>query len=53
VTQTALADDEVEMEEVDGHFYYLKYPLKGTGDARGSRRHDASRERCSATPPSR
>src|SRR5205823_14620703 len=26
-TQTALADDEVENEEVDGHFYYLKYPL--------------------------
>src|SRR5688572_10474726 len=26
-TQTALADDEVEMEEVDGHFYYLRYPL--------------------------
>ncbi|HEV2295101.1 MAG TPA: valine--tRNA ligase [Tepidisphaeraceae bacterium] len=35
-TQTALADDEVEMEEVDGHFYYLKYPLEsesGTGDS--------------------
>src|SRR4051794_86931 len=32
VTQTALADDEVENEEVDGHFYYLKYPLTdGTG----------------------
>ncbi len=35
VTQTALADDEVEMEEVDGHFYYLRYPLchghNGTG----------------------
>lgn len=32
VTQTALADDEVEMEEIDGHFYYLKYPLTdGTG----------------------
>src|SRR3954471_3778254 len=32
VTQTALADDEVEMEEVDGYFYYLKYPLTdGTG----------------------
>ena len=32
-TQTALADDEVEMEEVDGHFYYLKYPLESiTGD---------------------
>ncbi len=27
VTQTALADDEVEMEEIDGHFYYLKYPV--------------------------
>ena len=27
VTQTALADDEVEMREVEGHFYYLKYPL--------------------------
>ena len=26
-TQTALADDEVEMEDVDGHFYFLKYPL--------------------------
>ncbi|TVQ59408.1 MAG: hypothetical protein EA379_11200 [Phycisphaerales bacterium] len=27
VTQTALADDEVEMKEVDGFFYYLRYPL--------------------------
>src|SRR4051794_23778417 len=27
VSQTALADDEVEMEEVDGQFYYLRYPL--------------------------
>ena len=32
-TQTALADDEVENEEVDGHFYYLRYPLtEGLGD---------------------
>jgi valyl-tRNA synthetase len=32
VTQTALADDEVEMEEIDGHFYYLRYPLEnGSG----------------------
>ncbi len=31
-TQTALADDEVEMEEVDGHFWYLKYPLVKPGD---------------------
>ena len=26
-TQTALADDEVEMEEIDGHFWYMRYPL--------------------------
>src|SRR4051794_2910830 len=26
-TQTALADDEVDMKEMDGHFYYLQYPL--------------------------
>ena len=31
-TQTALADDEVEMEEVDGHMWYLRYPLEdGSG----------------------
>ena len=31
-TRTALADDEVEMEEVDGHFWYLRYPLEdGSG----------------------
>lgn len=29
VTRTALADDEVEMEEVDGHMWYLRYPLVG------------------------
>ena len=28
VTQTALADDEVENEEIDGNFYYLRYPLE-------------------------
>jgi len=28
VTQTALADDEVEMKEVSGYFYYLRYPLE-------------------------
>jgi valyl-tRNA synthetase len=31
VTQTALADDEVEMEEVDGAFYDLRYPLVHPG----------------------
>ena len=27
VSQTALADDEVESKEVDGAFYYMRYPL--------------------------
>ncbi|MBI9016653.1 MAG: valine--tRNA ligase [Phycisphaerae bacterium] len=27
VTQTALADDEVEHQEVKGHFWHIKYPL--------------------------
>tara|TARA_R110002073_G_scaffold104622_5_gene236731 strand:+ start:47676 stop:50927 length:3252 start_codon:yes stop_codon:yes gene_type:complete len=27
VTQTALADDEVEMNDVDGFFWYLRYPV--------------------------
>ena len=32
VTRTALADDEVEMVEVEGHMYELKYPLEdGSG----------------------
>jgi valyl-tRNA synthetase len=26
-TQTALADDEVEAKDIDGFFYYLKYPV--------------------------
>ncbi|HRP61716.1 MAG TPA: class I tRNA ligase family protein, partial [Phycisphaerales bacterium] len=32
VTQTALADDEVEMRDVDGKFYYLRYPLVHPSD---------------------
>ncbi len=32
VTRTALADDEVENEEVEGHMWYLRYPLEdGSG----------------------
>jgi len=31
-TQTALADDEVEMRDVDGSFWYLRYPVVD-GDA--------------------
>ncbi|MEM7272753.1 MAG: valine--tRNA ligase [Actinomycetota bacterium] len=31
-TRTALADDEVEMEDVAGHMWYLRYPLEdGSG----------------------
>ena len=31
-TQTALADDEVENHDIDGHFWYLQYPLEdGSG----------------------
>src|SRR5918993_908176 len=36
VTLTALADDEVEMEEVDGHFYYLRYPLVSSSPSPGT-----------------
>ena len=28
VTMTALADDEVEMEEIEGSMWYLNYPLE-------------------------
>jgi valyl-tRNA synthetase len=31
-SRTALSDDEVEMEDVDGHMWYLQYPLEdGSG----------------------
>lgn len=30
VTQTALADDEVEYEERESHLYYIRYPLVGS-----------------------
>ena len=31
-TQTALADDEVEMRDVDGFFWYMKYPIVDPDD---------------------
>ncbi|QDU35269.1 Valine--tRNA ligase [Poriferisphaera corsica] len=31
-TQTALADDEVEMQDVDGSFWYMKYPVVEKND---------------------
>ncbi len=49
VTQTALADDEVEMQEVDGHFWYMRYPIvdeRGQG-AEGPRGQESD----SATGP--
>jgi len=36
-TQTVLADDEVEHELVQGHFWYLRYPLVEPVDAAGQR----------------
>lgn len=33
ITKTALADDEVDMIEVEGHFWYLRYPIC---DAKGN-----------------
>jgi len=32
VSRTALSDEEVIMKEVDGHLWYLKYPLVGSSD---------------------
>jgi valyl-tRNA synthetase len=32
VTQTALADDEVEYEEKQGHLYTLRYPIDGSDE---------------------
>ena len=33
VSRTALADDEVDMKEVEGKFYYLRYPLIHPSDS--------------------
>lgn len=41
VLQTAVADDECYDDEIEGHFYYLRYPLvRATTDAAGRPRHD-------------
>ncbi len=36
-TQTVLADDEVEHETIQGHFWYMKYPLVEPVDIGGQR----------------
>ncbi|MFI4861545.1 MAG: REP-associated tyrosine transposase, partial [Phycisphaerales bacterium JB063] len=41
VSQTALADDEVEMETIDGNFYYMKYPIVKLKPTASSERSEA------------
>ncbi len=36
-TQTVLADDEVEHETVQGHFWYMRYPLAEPVEIKGAR----------------
>lgn len=36
-TQTVLADDEVEHETIDGHFWYMRYPLVEAVEVEGKR----------------
>jgi valyl-tRNA synthetase len=36
-TQTVLADDEVEHETIQGHFWYMRYPLIESVDAAGKK----------------
>ncbi|MHC4368855.1 MAG: REP-associated tyrosine transposase [Planctomycetota bacterium] len=50
-TQTVLADDEVEHETVQGHFWYLKYPLVEPVDV--PRVAGVSPARREGVPPSR
>ncbi len=53
VTQTALADDEVENEEIDGKFYYLRYPLAPLNETRpeSTSRAPTVREGSSSSDP--
>ncbi len=44
VTRTALADDEVEMEEIEGIFAYLRYPLVAPTQAPSPRRGEGRGE---------
>jgi len=39
-TQTALADDEVETHDVEGHFWYMQYPLIGDPITIGDKTYD-------------
>ncbi|MEL7239790.1 MAG: class I tRNA ligase family protein, partial [Planctomycetota bacterium] len=48
-TQTALADDEVENEDIDGHFYYLKYPVTQSRDREGAPGDSANQGSLSST----
>ncbi|MHC4107303.1 MAG: valine--tRNA ligase, partial [Planctomycetota bacterium] len=39
-TGTALADDEVEMREVEGRMWYMRYPLEERHEGTEARRHE-------------
>ena len=46
-TQTALANDEVEMQDVNGQFYYLRYPVVAGAEGHEgteARRHEEGEE---------
>jgi valyl-tRNA synthetase len=32
VLQTAISDDEIESKEINGHLWYFRYPIEGTGE---------------------
>ncbi|MFN3167987.1 MAG: class I tRNA ligase family protein [Phycisphaeraceae bacterium] len=55
VSQTALADDEVEMQDVDGNFYYMKYPIvqKASRDRQGAAQAGDDTEQSSPLPDGR
>ena len=52
--QTAVSDDEVFHETVDGHFWYFKYPVVDPKTRRADARHrghHAAGDQCSAIRP--
>jgi valyl-tRNA synthetase len=51
VLQTAVADDEVYMEEVAGHMWYLRYPLEPTQAAAERTSGGAAAGRAATSPP--
>ena len=50
--RTAVADDEIEYEDVQGHLWTIKYPVTGSDTAKPSTSPRPGPRRCSATRPS-